>query len=61
MLFFSNVDGVNPRKIQWSGIKYHRNNTTYKMLLNICYLVIEGMLIRVSICIISSYYIITIQ
>ncbi|HHV71865.1 MAG TPA: 5-methylcytosine-specific restriction endonuclease system specificity protein McrC [Clostridia bacterium] len=44
MLYFSNVDEVDPRRIQWSNIKYHRNNATYKMLLNICYLIIEGML-----------------
>lgn len=44
MLYFSNVDEINPRRIQWSSIRYHRNNATYKMLLNICYLVIEGML-----------------
>lgn len=44
MLYFSNVDEVDPRRIQWSCIRYHRNNATYKMLLNICYLVIEGML-----------------
>ncbi|KAF1084974.1 5-methylcytosine-specific restriction enzyme subunit McrC [Sporotomaculum syntrophicum] len=44
MLYFSNVDEVDPSRIQWSGIRYHRNNTTYKMLLNICYLVNEGML-----------------
>lgn len=44
ILYFSNVDEVDPRRIQWSGLRYHRNNNTYKMLLNICYLVIEGML-----------------
>jgi len=44
MFYFSNVDEINPRRIQWMGIRYHRNNATYKMLLNICYLVIEGML-----------------
>lgn len=45
MLYFSKVDEVDPRRIQWSGIRYHRNNAAYKMLLNICYLVIEGMLL----------------
>jgi len=45
MLYFNNVDEVDPRRIQWSGIRYHRNNATYKMLLNICYLVIAGMLL----------------
>ncbi|NLC68163.1 MAG: 5-methylcytosine-specific restriction endonuclease system specificity protein McrC [Clostridiaceae bacterium] len=44
MLYFSNVDEVNPRMIQWSLLRYHQNNITYKMLLNICYLVIESML-----------------
>lgn len=38
------LNEVDPCRIQWLGIRYHRNNTTYKMLLNICYLVIEGML-----------------
>jgi 5-methylcytosine-specific restriction enzyme subunit McrC len=44
MLYFSNVDEADPYRIQWSGIRYHRNNNTYKMLLNICRLVMEGML-----------------
>jgi 5-methylcytosine-specific restriction enzyme subunit McrC len=45
MLYFVGVDEVDPRRIQWSCIKYHRNNATYKMLVGICYLVIEGMLL----------------
>jgi len=44
ILYFSNVDEVDPCRIQWAGLRYNRNNATYKMLLNICYLVIEGML-----------------
>ena len=45
MLFFVNVDIVDIYRIQWSGIKYHRNNATYRMLMNICYLIIKGMLL----------------
>ncbi|MCX7749209.1 MAG: 5-methylcytosine-specific restriction endonuclease system specificity protein McrC [Clostridia bacterium] len=45
LLYFTNVDEINPYRIEWSRIKYHRNNATYKMLINICYLVIHGMLI----------------
>ncbi len=45
MLFFNKVEEINPYDIQWSFIKYHRNNATYKMLINICYLVIKGMLL----------------
>lgn len=43
MLFFTTVDEVDTRRIQWSSIRYHRNIATYKMLINICYLVIAGM------------------
>lgn len=45
ILFFNAVDIVNPYFIVWSGIRYHRNNATYKMLINICYLVIKGLLL----------------
>lgn len=44
IFYLGSVDEVNPRKVQWSSIRYHRNNNTYKMLLNICYLIIESML-----------------
>ena len=44
MLYFSSVDEINPYRIKWFSIKYHRNNATYEMLLNICYLVIKGIL-----------------
>ena len=45
MVFFSEVKELDPYGIQWGNIKYHRNNATYKMLINICYLVIAGMLL----------------
>lgn len=45
MIYFVSVDTVDVYHIQWSGIKYQRNNATYKMLMNICYLVIRGMLL----------------
>jgi len=45
MLYFAEVDQMDPYRISWSSIKYHRNNATYKMLINICFLVIKGMLL----------------
>jgi len=45
MVFFCEVDELDPHRIQWGNIKYHRNNATYKMLVNLCYLVIAGMLL----------------
>jgi 5-methylcytosine-specific restriction enzyme subunit McrC len=45
MLPFHEVDMIDPHSIVWSGIAYHRNNATYKMLINICYLVIKRLLL----------------
>ena len=45
MLFFSNVDMVDPTSVRWSSIRFQRNNQNYRMLLSICQLVIEGMLL----------------
>ena len=43
MLFFKDVDVLNPYTIDWN-IRYNRNNKSYEMLINICYLVIKGLL-----------------
>lgn len=45
LIFFQEVDSLNPKSIKWKNITYHRNNATYKLLLNICYLIIEGLLL----------------
>lgn len=45
MLFFSNVDDIDPTTIQWSRVRFQRNNNTYRMLTGICQLVLEGMLL----------------
>jgi organic radical activating enzyme len=44
MLYFSDVQTLNPYTISWSGLHYHRNNVTYKMLIKICFLIIKGLL-----------------
>ncbi len=45
ILYFAGVDQISCKNIQWSTLRYNRSNKSYKMLMNICYLVIEGMLI----------------
>ncbi|KAF1682754.1 5-methylcytosine-specific restriction endonuclease system specificity protein McrC [Veillonella sp. R32] len=45
MLFFSNVDILDSKLIKWSLIRFQRNNHTYRMLLSICQLILEGMLL----------------
>ena len=48
MLFFSDIDLLNPTGIRWSTIQFQRNNQTYRMLIGICQLIIEGMLITTN-------------
>lgn len=45
LLYFSNVHEINIRSINWSSMNYTRNNLTYKMLMNICYFIIDGLLL----------------
>lgn len=45
MLFFAEVDDIDPLAITWSTLKFHKSNQSYKMLLNLCYFVIEGLLL----------------
>lgn len=43
-LFFDGIDMINPAGIHWNTLVYHRSNQTYRMLMNICYFVLDGML-----------------
>ena len=36
MLFFSNVDILEPLSIKCSSIRFQRNNQTYRMLVSVC-------------------------
>lgn len=45
ILLFSNVDTVDPSTIRWSSIRIQRNNSTYRMLISLCQLILEGMLL----------------
>lgn len=41
---FNNVSTIDPKSIKWKNIRYDRNNASYKMLINICYLLINGLI-----------------
>lgn len=43
LMYFREVDLIDVGLINWK-IRFDRNNQTYKMLINICYLVINGMI-----------------
>lgn len=45
MLFFSQVDIIEPASIKWSAVRFGRNNQSYRMLVCLCRFVLEGMLL----------------
>lgn len=45
LLFFDRIDLLEPSGIQWSRLHYQRNNKNYEMLMNLCYFVLDGMLL----------------
>ncbi len=44
MLFLSNVDETDPSAIRWDTVRFRRNNSSYRMLISLCQLVLTGML-----------------
>lgn len=45
LVFFDNVDEIDPGMIKWDKIRYQRYNQNYRMLMNVCYLVITGLIL----------------
>lgn len=45
MLFFSDVDTIEPTSIKWSSIRFQRSNRGYRMLISLCQFILEGMLL----------------
>ncbi len=44
MIWFDNVTLIRPEMIPWSRLTYQRSNSNYELLINICYLLLDGML-----------------
>ncbi len=45
MLFFSNVQEIDARIIHWNMLRFDRNNMHYRMILYICYFILDNMLL----------------
>ncbi len=45
MLFFSGVDEIEPSEIRWSAMRFQRGNASYRFLMGVCRLVLDGMLL----------------
>lgn len=42
--FFNDIDDEDLGRVMWNSLHFQRNNRSYRMLMNICYFVTEGML-----------------
>ena len=45
MLFFQNVEPIDVRIIRWNALRFDRNNRNYRMLLYICYFLLNEWLL----------------
>lgn len=45
LLFFSGVQEIDLKMILWNRIRYEKSNQNYQMLLNVCHMVVDGMLL----------------
>ncbi|MDR1689731.1 MAG: 5-methylcytosine-specific restriction endonuclease system specificity protein McrC [Clostridiales bacterium] len=45
LLYFAGITDIFPAQIRWDMLKYHRNNASYRMLIEICRLTVEGLLL----------------
>ena len=46
MIYLNDIDLLDKKTINWSQIRYNKNNVSYKMLTNISYLIIDGLLMN---------------
>ena len=44
MLFFADVDIVDPKLIRWGDLHFHRNNASYETIISICKFLLENSL-----------------
>ena len=45
MLFFADIDVVDPLTIRWDMLRFTRNNQGYRMMLSVCQFILEGLLL----------------
>lgn len=45
LLYFDEVEGIEKAEIKWSTIRFQKCNQNYRMLLNVCNLVLEGLIL----------------
>jgi 5-methylcytosine-specific restriction enzyme subunit McrC len=46
ILFFAEIDNVELWSVAWDSIKFNRNNSSYKLIIDVCYLIFKGLLVN---------------
>ena len=46
LVLMQDVSLLDPQRIAWNSLRYHRNNRSYQLLMNVCYLVLHELLLR---------------
>lgn len=44
LLFFDQIDEIAPSAVDWERLYFQKNNQNYQMLMNLCNLILEGMI-----------------
>ena len=44
LLYFSNVQPIDVKTIRWNSLRFDRNNRNYRLLIYICYFILDGLL-----------------
>lgn len=46
LLMMQDIESLDPLRIEWGSLRYHRNNRSYQLLMNVCYMVLHELLPR---------------
>ena len=44
LVFMRSIDVLDAARVDWSRCRYHRNNASYQLLMNVCYMALRGRL-----------------
>ena len=48
LIAMRDIETLDPARVEWGRLRYHRNNGSYQMLMNACYMVIHSLLMTQS-------------
>lgn len=44
LMYFNNVSNIDIHSVKWNKISFNRNNSSYKMLIRVCYIVLHDLI-----------------